>query len=266
MLAVFIVVLVECCLLVSARTIPDFIKASDVLKSKALDSFETEQHYMAKLRDYQSVVSDKTLNNHLVAHPMVVRLGDSCTDACHHRLLSTFGEHRVTSLGESSVMVTASVTELEAFASTNSADVKFHFAMIPEMKIDSGVSTLAKHSKCDLASAGINTHHISSKSTPTIKKTKASVSLRVMLAPLSEAERSAFLAYTHGLSTSKDAAFHYHYPERQEEGQKQYVEVTLGACGHTDVVSKLFANRREVSPLVYYSAIWRDYLDDLKSY
>ena len=250
MLAVFIVALVEFCLLTSARTVPEFIGASNVLKSSAREAFETEHHYMAKLRDYQALVSDKTLNNHLVSHPTVVRLDDSCGDACHQKLLSTFGEHRVTPLDSSSAMVSASVAELEAFTAANGADVKFHFAVLPEMKIDTGVSALAKHAKCDLSSVSINTHQASAKSFPTIKKSKASVSLRLLLAPMTESERTEFLAYTHKSSKTADVGFYYHYPEKQEQGEKHYVEVTLGACAHVDAVSKLFANRREVSVCV----------------
>lgn len=266
MLAVFIVALVEFCLLTSARTVPEFIGASHVLKSSAREAFETEHQYMAKLRDYQALVNDKALNNHLVSHPMVVRLDDSCSDACHRKLISTFGEHRVTTLDSSSAMVTASAAELEAFTSANGADVKFHFAVLPEMKIDTGVSSLAKHAKCDLSSVSINTHQASSKKTPTIKKTKASVSLRLLLAPLTDYERTEFLAYTHKNAKSTDLGYYYHYPEKQQQGEKHYVEVTLGACAHVDAVSKLFANRREVRASLFYADLCTSLFYMLLSY
>lgn len=246
MLAVFVVALAQCCLLTSARTVPDFITASNVFRSSARERFDTDHHYQAKVKEYQAFVNDKNLNNHLLAHPTVVRFADGCSDACHRKLVSTFGNHRTMPLDETSMVVTASVAELEAFSTENSDLVKFHFAIIPEMKIDSGLSALTKHAKCDLSSVMLNTHQTNSKSKPTFKKTKSTVTLRLVVAPLSAVERNAFLDFAHEHSQSSETPFDFHYPEKQLDGHQHYVDVTLSACGHTDKVSKLFANRREV--------------------
>eukprot|EP01032_Pedospumella_encystans_P022858 gene22858-25889_t len=246
MLAVFLVALAQCCLVASARTVPDFVAASNVFRSSARESFDTEHHYLAKVKEYQAFVNDKALNNHIAAHPTVVRFADGCSDDCHRKLISTFGEHRTMPLDETSMMVTASVAELEAFTQENSESVKFHFAIIPEMKIDSGLSALSKHAKCDLTVTAMNTHQTSAKRKPTIKKTKSTVTLRMVIAPMTETERVAFLDFAKQQSTSSEAPFDFHYPEKQLEGHQHYVDVTLSACGHTDKVSKLFAGRREV--------------------
>lgn len=247
MLAVFIVAFAQCCLLGSARTIPDIVAASNVFRSSAREGFDTERHYLAKVKDYQVLVNDKTLNNHVVSHPTVVRFADGCSDACRRKLISTFGEHRTMPLDDTSMMVTASAVELEAFTQENSDSVKFHFAIIPEMKIDSGLSALSKHAKCDLSVATLNTHKSSAMRKPTIKRTKSTVTLRMVIAPMSETERTAFVAFAQQQSQSSEAPFDFHYPEKQVEGHQHYFDVTLSACGHTDKVSKLFATRREVS-------------------
>lgn len=251
MFAIILVALAQCCLLTSARTIPDFVAASNVFRSSAREGFATEHHYLAKVKEYQAFVNDKTLNNHVVAHPSVVRFADGCSDDCHRKLISTFGEHRTMPLDDTSMMVTASVAELEAFTQENSDSVKFHFAIIPEMKIDSGLSALSKHAKCDLTVTAMNTHQTSAKRKPTIKKTKSTVTLRMVIAPMSEAERTAFLDFATQQSQSSDAPFDFYYAEKQLEGHQHYFDVTLSACRHTDKVSKLFAGRREVRPHFY---------------
>ncbi len=234
-----------------ARTVPDFVAASNVFRSSARESFDTEHHYLTKVKEYQALVNDKTLNNHIMAHPTVVRFADGCSDDCHRKLIATFGEHRTMSLDETSMMVTASAAELEAFTLENSDAVKFHFAIIPEMKIDSGLSALSKHAKCDLSVTAMNTHQTSAKRKPTIKKTKSTVTLRMVVAPMTEAERTAFLDFAKQQSKSSEAPFDFHYPEKQLEGHQHYIDVTLSACGHTDKVSKLFAGRREVRLLLF---------------
>lgn len=231
-----------------AHTVADILEAAAVLKSNARTAFHSDQHFASKIESLHSLVTDRTSASRQSSHPFLVRMHDDCQGDCSLRYVQQFSSKRIVHLNKKFLLITASAAEMESFAAENTGTVKFHFPMIPEMKIDAAVANVAHTKNCELSEVGIYSRHADKHIAEAPVRTYSDVTLRIVLTPLAHKEVADFLKFAHDSSklSANHLPFTYHYATRQRTGEKQYLEVTLSDCAHVEGITSMFARRREV--------------------
>ena len=233
-----------------ANSLPhaEYLQIAGLFRSNAREHFESDHHFITKIKQFEASVKDVAYNERKNSHPLVVRYREDCTDECHGKILQAFGEGKTTFLSQYNTLVTASVPELNAFALANPDVVQYHIPMLPDMKIEGAVRALARHTQmnCIQETEEINTQYKTKDTIKSKKRRAATLSLRIVLSPLLPHEVDGFLSFTHSSSWEKEIKFEYNYAELQKPEQKHYLEVTLSACEHSMAIATMFAERREV--------------------
>ena len=124
------------CTAVLGRLHLEFLEVAGALKSQARETFHSDEEFIAKAHEFQTLARDTTSKSDRRSHPIVIKLEDTC-DSSHRALLSKkFGESAVTHINQDFTIVSATAAELEEFASTTPNVIKYQMSMLPEMKVD----------------------------------------------------------------------------------------------------------------------------------
>lgn len=238
--------LLFCCYGVAGRLHKEFVEVAGLLKSQATRAFSNENEFVQKAHEFQAMVhSEAKAISQSVSHPRIVRAGDTCDESCWNLLQQRFGKWAVSRLTDSHLTVVASSADVEAFAAEHPELVKYHMAMLPEMKVDADVSKMAggKRDACFPTSTHMHNRRTAGNKAVEVKKTPQTVTLRVVMVPLQPSDFDSF--HAHVVNLEKEWGLKWDY-SRYIPDRKRTLEVTLTSCANVARVAQALSRRPEV--------------------
>ena len=231
---------------VVARLNSEFLEVASLLKSEVGKQFKNEQHFISRAHSVQAEVQDLAGSSYTLSHPIVVKFKDECKGSCHKLIQEKFASSVSIPLSTEFALITTSAAEITKFTALNPDVVQYYMAMLPEMKVDSEVSELAKLTQgdnCLTETQLMNTNYKTRSSIKNITKKLSKVSFRITMSPLHEQEFNEFQAFTQNIR--KETAMKYHF-SKPITNQHHVLEITISSCDQIKHIIETFSKRREV--------------------